>query len=105
MRETDEKLPIPEEVVMSKIYVIRDQKVILDRDLAELYVVETKQLKRAVRRNVQRFPEDFMFELTDKELEDLRCQFGISSWGGVRYSPMALNEQLATVRWQQQSKL
>ena len=64
----------------------------IDRDLAELYEVETKVLKRAVRRNILRFPEDFMFELSDEELLNLRCQFGTSSWGGVRYAPMAFTE-------------
>jgi hypothetical protein len=65
----------------------------LDMDLAELYGVETKQLKRAVRRNIERFPEDFIFELDKGELEILRSQIGTSSWGGVRYSPMAFTEQ------------
>ena len=65
----------------------------LDYDLAELYVVETKQLKRQVRRNIERFPEDFMFELTQQEYEILRSQFGTSSWGGTRYAPMAFTEQ------------
>ena len=59
---------IPEERIISKIYLIRGQKVMLDIDLAELYAVETKQLKRAVRRNISRFPPDFMFELTSEEL-------------------------------------
>jgi phage regulator Rha-like protein len=81
------------EAISAKIYLIRDQKVLLDRDLAELYGVETGQLKRAVRRNVDRFPADFMFELTKKEHENLRCHFGTSSWGGTRYSPMAFTEQ------------
>ncbi len=63
------------------------------RDLAELYGVETKQLKRSVRRNIERFPEDFMFQLTKKEFGDLRNQFGTSSWGGARYMPMAFTEQ------------
>ena len=84
---------IPEEVIMSKIYVIRGQKVILDMDLAELYGVETKQLKRAVRRNEKRFPLDFMFELSNDEFENLRSNFGTSSWGGIRYAPMAFTEQ------------
>ncbi|HVU59056.1 MAG TPA: ORF6N domain-containing protein [Puia sp.] len=84
---------VPDEMVISKIYYIREQKVMLDRDLAELYGVETKQLKRQVRRNIDRFPEDFMFELTDEELEILRCQTGTSSWGGDRYLPMAFTEQ------------
>ena len=67
----------------------------LDRDLAELYGVETKQLKRAVRRNIDRFPSDFMFELTKEEFENWRCQFGTSNniKIGLRYSPMAFTEQ------------
>ena len=83
---------IPEKTIINKIYVIRGSKVMIDRDLAELYEVETKVLKRAVRRNILRFPEDFMFELSDEELLNLRCQFGTSSWGGVRYAPMAFTE-------------
>ena len=65
---------LPAENITSKIYFIRKQKVMLDRDLAELYGVETGQLKRAVRRNVDRFPSDFMFVLTIKENNSLRCQ-------------------------------
>lgn len=65
----------------------------LDKDLAELYAVETKQLKRQVRRNMERFPEDFMFELNQQEFEILRSQFGTSNWGGTRYMPMAFTEQ------------
>ena len=84
---------VPDEIISSKIYIIRQQKVMLDYDLAELYVVETKQLKRQVRRNIERFPEDFMFELTQQEYEILRSQFGTSSWGGTRYAPMAFTEQ------------
>jgi hypothetical protein len=78
---------------MNKIYVIRNQKVMLDKDLADLYQVETKQLKRQVKRNIERFPEDFMFELTELEYENLRCQIGTSSWGGVRYLPIVFTEQ------------
>lgn len=63
---------LPDEVLMNKIYVIRNQKVMLDSDLAELYDVETKQLKRQVNRNIDRFPDDFMFELTDLEFQSLR---------------------------------
>ena len=81
------------ESITNRIYFIRGMKIMLDRDLAELYGVETKQLKRAVRRNIDRFPADFMFELADDELEILRCQFGTSSWGGPRYIPMAFTEQ------------
>ena len=84
---------IPDELILNKIYQIREQKVMLDMDLAALYGVETKQLKRAVRRNAKRFPPDFMFELTREELENLRSQFGTSSWGGLRYPPMAFSEQ------------
>ncbi|BFP41156.1 ORF6N domain-containing protein [Flavobacteriaceae bacterium GF1] len=87
-----EKLTIPEEVVISKIYFIRDLKVMLDRDLAELYQVETKQLKRQVRRNIDRFPEDFMFELDKEEFQNWRSQIGTSSRGGIRYAPMAFTE-------------
>ena len=86
-------ITIPDEIISSKIYFIRQQKVMLDYDLAELYVIETKQLKRQVRRNSERFPEDFMFELTQQEYEILRSQFGTSSWGGMRYVPMAFTEQ------------
>jgi hypothetical protein len=84
---------IPEELILKKIYQIRGQKVMLDMDLAELYDVETKQLKRAVRRNIKRFPIDFMFELNREEFNNLRNQFGTSSWGGIRYPPMAFSEQ------------
>lgn len=65
--------------IETMIYVIRGQKVMLDSDLAELYEVETKMLKRAVRRNIERFPLDFMFELTKEELENWRYQFGTSN--------------------------
>ena len=85
---------LPDEVVISKIYLIRGSKVMLDMDLAELYDVETKYLKRAVRRNLIRFPEDFMFELTRKELIDWRCQFGTSNRDkmGLRVPPFAFTE-------------
>src|SRR5680860_325962 len=65
----------------------------LDEDLAELYKVETKQLKRQVRRNIERFPEDFMFKLTKNEFEILRSQIGTSKWGGTRYAPFTFTEQ------------
>ena len=84
---------LPDEIIQNKIYVIRGQKVLLDRDLAEIYQVETKNLKRQVRRNIERFPQDFMFELNEEELDNLRCQIGTSSWGGIRYAPMAFTEQ------------
>ncbi len=93
MIKKENVLVVPDEVVMNKIYVIRNQKVMLDKDLADLYQVETKQLKRQVKRNIERFPEDFMFELTQLEYENLRCQIGTSSWGGVRYLPIVFTEQ------------
>ena len=92
MGEEKLKSSISDELIMSKIYLIRGKKVMLDMDLAELYSVETKQLKRAVRRNIERFPEDFMYELTLHEFEFLRCQFGTSSWESIRYAPMAFTE-------------
>ena len=82
---------IPQERIESKIFLIRGQKVILDLALAELYVVETKHLKRQVRRNLKRFPSDFMFQLTKHE--NLRCQNVTSSHGGQRYLPYAFTEQ------------
>lgn len=90
------EIGVPEEIITQKIYVIRGQKVMLDRDLAELYSVETKQLKRQVRRNLKRFPEDFMFELTKEEFQNWRSQFGTSNTSdkmGLRYAPMVFTEQ------------
>jgi hypothetical protein len=84
---------LPDEVIVNKIYQIRGKKLMIDRDLAELYGVETKFLKRAVKRNLKRFPEDFMFELNQFEFENLRSQIGTSSWGGTRYLPMVFTEQ------------
>jgi hypothetical protein len=84
---------LQQETIMSKITVVRGRKIMLDMDLAELYKVETKILKRQVRRNIERFPPDFMFELTEDEWQILRCQIGTSSWGGTRYMPMAFTEQ------------
>jgi len=84
---------VPVERITSKIYLIRGQKVMLDRDLAELYGVETKVLKQAVKRNISRFPNDFMFELSRAEFDNLRSQIVTSSWGGLRYMPMAFTEQ------------
>jgi hypothetical protein len=85
---------IPQVTIESRIHLIRDKKVMLDRDLAELYEVETAQLKRAVRRNIDRFPEDFMFELSKDEYKILRCQFGTLRWGEhAKYLPFAFTEQ------------
>jgi hypothetical protein len=88
------KLMLPDDMIISKIYLIRGEKVMLDRDLAELYGVETKYLKRQVKRNILRFPPDFMFELTQKEMEIWRSQFGTSNSDkmGLRYPPFAFTE-------------
>ncbi len=88
-------LTIPDEVVISKIYLVRGQKVMLDRDLARLYGVDTKHLKRQVSRNLQRFPPDFMFKLNKMEFSDWRSQFGTSNAAekmGLRYAPFAFTE-------------
>ncbi len=87
------EVAVPIEKITSKIFIIRGEKVMLDRDLAELYDVETKVLKQAVRRNIRRFPSDFMFELNKEEFKNLRSQIVTSSWGGSRYVPMAFTEQ------------
>ena len=95
MAKTDSLL-VHDDIIISKIYLIRGQKVMLDRDLAKLYEVETKQLKRQVNRNADRFPNDFMFELTKTEFEVWRCQFGTSNYSdkmGLRYAPYAFTEQ------------
>ncbi len=76
-----------------RILSVRKQRVMLSDDLAALYGVETKALNRAVKRNVERFPDDFMFQLTGEEWGDLRCQIGTSSWGGSRVPPYAFTEQ------------
>lgn len=84
---------LPDEVLMNKIYIIRGQKVMLDRDLAELYGVETKQLKRQVNRNIERFPADFMFELTREEYNSLRSQIGTLKKGEhSKFLPMVFTE-------------
>ncbi|CAM3706830.1 hypothetical protein FSS13T_12290 [Flavobacterium saliperosum S13] len=93
MPKSNEFTALTEEVVMNQIYLIRNQKVMLDRDLAKLYGVETKVLKQQVRRNIKRFPEDFMFEMTETESRNLRSQFVTSSWGGNRYVIMCFTEQ------------
>ncbi len=92
MENEENSIPVPDDLIMNKIYLIRGKQVMLDADLADLYTVETKQLKRAVRRNITRFPEDFMFELSFGEFENLRCQIGTSRWDSIRYAPMAFTE-------------
>ena len=85
-------LTIPEEIITDKIYIIRNQKVVLDKDLATLYGVETRVLNQAVKRNIGRFPEDFMFELSKVEFDNLISQTVTSSWGGTRKLPFAFTE-------------
>lgn len=92
----EKAIALAEEAIISKIYLIRGYKVMIDRDLAELYGVETKQLKRQVKRNIDRFPPDFMFELDGQEFRDWRSQFGTSNEGdkmGLRYAPYVFTEQ------------
>ena len=81
------------EIITQKIHEIRGLKVMLDFDLAVLYEIETKVLKQAVRRNIERFPEDFMFELSKEEFDNLKSQFVTSSWGGTRKLPFVFTEQ------------
>ncbi|HBW85606.1 MAG TPA: hypothetical protein DEF82_02350 [Crocinitomicaceae bacterium] len=81
------------EQIKNSILEIRGKKVMLDMDLAKIYEVETRVLKQAVRRNIERFPEDFMFELTEDELQNLTSQNVMSSWGGQRHKPFAFTEQ------------
>jgi hypothetical protein len=90
---------IPEETIISKIYVIRGQKVMIDRDLALLYNVEAKRLKEAVRRNIKRFPEDFMFEMSHEEFQNWRSQIATSNSErmGLRYAPFCFTEQGVTM--------
>jgi hypothetical protein len=94
MVKKNDLMIVPDEAVMNKIYVIRNQKVMLDKDLADLFQVETKVLKQSVKRNMDIFPEHFMFELTEKEFEALRSQFVTSKEGrgGTRYLPMVFSE-------------
>ena len=83
---------ISTEAISAKILVIRGKRVTLDRGLAKIYEVDTGQLTRQVRHNIERFPADFMFQLTKEELQNLMCQIGISSWGGTRKLPYAFNQ-------------
>ncbi|MCK5857330.1 MAG: ORF6N domain-containing protein [Bacteroidales bacterium] len=94
MENQENQIALPEGRIVNKIFVIRGEKVMLDRDLAELYGVETKYLKRQVKRNILRFPEDFMFQLTDKEFRNWRSQFVTSKSDkmGLRYPPFAFTE-------------
>ncbi len=94
MSKAPPKSLIPSERIEGMIYVIRDQKIILDQDLSVLYEVDTGHFNRAIKRNQGRFPEDFAFQLTNEEWLNLKCQIGISrsTWGGRRKLPMAFTE-------------
>ena len=87
------KVSVPEEVIVNQIYLIRGHKVLLDKDLANLYQVTTGNLNKAVQRNLKRFPSDFMFQLNEEEFKNLIFQNGTSSWGGTRKLPFAFTEQ------------
>ena len=93
MAKENQQITISENLVATKIYVIRDKRVMLDKDLAELYEVETRVLNQAVNRNIERFPEAFMFQLSQQEFEILKSQIVTSSWGGTRKQPYAFTEQ------------
>ena len=88
----NDEITIPDEVIMNKIYLIRGEKVMLDSDLGELYQVTTKRLNEQVKRNQDRFPEDFMFQLAKEEWQNLKSQFATSSWGGRRTLPYVFTE-------------
>lgn len=89
----NELVAYSEEEIINKIHVIRSQKVMLDRDLAEMYGASTFRLNEAVKRNSTRFPDDFMFQLTAEEFKNLTSQIAMSSWGGIRRPPFAFTEQ------------
>ena len=84
---------VPDEIVINKIYYMRQQKVMLDSDLAELYGMTTGNLNKAVKRNLKRFPDDFMFQLSQEEFKNLIFQNGTASWGGTRKEPYVFTEQ------------
>lgn len=83
---------LPDIYIVNKVLLIREKRVMIDRDIAELYGVTTKRINEAVKRNKERFPEDFMFQLSKEEHEILRSQIATSSWGGSRYAPYAFTE-------------
>ena len=99
-KTTSNSILLADEVIMNKIHLIRGQKIMIDKDLAELYGIETKVLKQAVRRNAKRFPEDFMFELNNIEFENWRSQIVTSNDSnkmGLRYAPFCFTEQGVTM--------
>ncbi len=93
MAKKELQLLVAEQKILNKIYAIRGQKIMLDSDLAEMYGVETKRLNEQLKRNLKRFPKDFMFALSAKEFENLKSQNATSSWGGRRTLPNAFTEQ------------
>jgi len=93
MKDVNSGIQIADERIIDKIYLIRGQKVMLDRDLATLYGVTTGNLNKSVKRNIKRFPDDFMFQLNEEEFKILLFQIGIASWGGTRTLPYAFTEQ------------
>jgi phage regulator Rha-like protein len=92
MMSNRSQLMIPDEIVMQKIYMIRGKNVMLDQDLAKLYNVKTKRLNEQVKRNINRFPDDFLFQLNKEEFHDLKSQFATSSWGGRRTPPLPFTD-------------
>lgn len=84
-------------IIQQKIHTLRGERIMLDFDISGLYQVETKVLNQAVKRNISRFPEDFMFQLTETEWNNLRSQFVTSSWGGRRHLPYAFTEHGVTM--------
>jgi len=110
-RMSENKIMVPDEVVMNKIYLIRNKKVMIDRDLAELYGVETKRLKEQVRRNKDRFPDDFMFEMSKEEFDEWRSKKQMSEEDrkGLRYAPFCFTEHgvlmLSSVLHSQQANI
>ena len=93
MAKKELQLLVAEQKILNRIYVVRGMKVMLDEDLAEMYRVETRRLNEQVKRNIKRFPKDFMFTLTQKEFDNLKSQNATSSWGGRRKLPNAFTEQ------------
>ena len=92
MAKTSDTKTVTDEAIVSRIYTLRGQKVMLDKDLAELYQVSTGRLNEQVKRNIDRFPVDFMFQLNEDEFKILISQNAISSWGGRRKLPFAFTE-------------
>ena len=93
MAKKELQVLVAEQKILNRIYVVRGMKVMLDEDLAEMYSVETRRLNEQVKRNIKRFPKDFMFTLTQKEFDNLKSQNATSSWGGRRKLPNAFTEQ------------